>query len=372
MEATNQTMLQLKRGKRLRRLTKVLLNPQSQAAHARLKRAGIIVVLVLIAVDLAMFLAFFSLLLVQEQQVFELRSTSRAINRIMHIGIWSSVVSLLLSGTHNPVLRYLGQGGPDHTDSHSDANVVTDLQTAYARLESLVADLSVRHYARAGDAVHVLVTRARSHAQPASERACRCAHVRCAHVCVCVQTYHRGVYRGFTKVRELPADFGLRDIWEMPQLVMRQFYQLPNGTKGINANQSLWDAGNEYILATRGIVQNWPVDYPFGSNSSSRAQNDTRALFIVSHAAVARSTVALGVQEEVLNVLCGAVATCCRSGTTRRAQSPSRTRRPWTGSCRNQWRTATASTRSSSSSSPWRAWWWASWPPPSCGSCSAG
>jgi hypothetical protein len=61
---------------------------QSQAAALRLRRWSVVVVVALIIVDIAMFITFWQLLTVQRDQVKDLRSTSRAVNRVMYVALY--------------------------------------------------------------------------------------------------------------------------------------------------------------------------------------------------------------------------------------------------------------------------------------------
>jgi hypothetical protein len=76
-----------KRGKRLKKLSKLLLSPLAQAPNTRLKWVSIVVMVLLVAVDLAMFFVFMQLSNKQSQQVQDLRSSSSAVDYVMRIAI---------------------------------------------------------------------------------------------------------------------------------------------------------------------------------------------------------------------------------------------------------------------------------------------
>jgi hypothetical protein len=146
-----------KRGKRLKKLVKVLMGPMAQTHNARLKWVSFVVVAVLVVVDLAMFLVFSQMTTKQKAQVFDLRSSSKAVNRVMMTAISVSSLEILLEGKNVSHIRYLGQGG-----------VQQDFNFLLNEMEERVADL---------------------------------------------EEYHKGVFRGFTSLRQLPAAYGLRSTW---------------------------------------------------------------------------------------------------------------------------------------------------------------
>jgi hypothetical protein len=59
------------------------------------------------------------------------------------------------------------------------------------------------------------------------------------------------------------------------------FYATDNGNTAQDVNMSLWDAGNQYILAARDILQNVVTLYGPDTGRGSQLVNSTDSLFIV-------------------------------------------------------------------------------------------
>ncbi|KAJ9519258.1 hypothetical protein QJQ45_017921, partial [Haematococcus lacustris] len=67
---------------------------------------------------------------------------------------------------------------------------------------------------------------------------------------------HQGVYMGFGKRRQLPDEFGLRQIWDQATQVETVYEDTSPVQNVYQRNVSLWDAGNNYVSKGADIWQN--------------------------------------------------------------------------------------------------------------------
>ncbi len=88
---------------------------------------------------------FKTLLQAQTDQVLDLRSTSKAINRLMACAIQTTSLGILLSGSGDPSVLHLGAGRGDSPYAITPANLQYDINFALNTLEVRLADLELFH-----------------------------------------------------------------------------------------------------------------------------------------------------------------------------------------------------------------------------------
>ncbi|KAG2501688.1 hypothetical protein HYH03_000190 [Edaphochlamys debaryana] len=210
------TMANYSVGKRFKKLFKILTSPMAQQPARSLR----IHVLVLVAIlMIAHVVAFVLLDRKLDQQIDALRdlvSVSDACRRVHEVSINSRLLDTLYSG--NSYVEGLPQYGEPVEDAI--ASTFEDIADVMASLKEL----------------------------------------------------HHGVYLGFRTKRRIPVDFGLRSIWDNPDLNMTIYYDAPtiNGTTPEPTYQmlGLWDAGNLYLTKTLDLFNNGPTLVAGGWNFS--------------------------------------------------------------------------------------------------------
>ncbi|KAJ9529670.1 hypothetical protein QJQ45_014402 [Haematococcus lacustris] len=195
-----EVMNEYKRGKRLKKLVKMLGGPTAMTSILRFKWVSLGLVAVLLLVDIVMFVVVDMLVQKQANQVADLSSASMATHRVLELGICVASLGTLYAGDGSSNLRYLGEGGVENS-----------ITQQLAMMETYTEDLD---------------------------------------------RLHTGLYRGFGQQRRLPDSFGIRDLWEQPSLPMVSFFNVDSGIRANTSIASLWDMGNLYIKSAHTLLQN--------------------------------------------------------------------------------------------------------------------
>ncbi|PNH03659.1 Tiny macrocysts protein B [Tetrabaena socialis] len=160
-----------------------------------------------------------------QDAVMDLNSVAMASRRVHEIAINGRLLATLYGG--NSYVEGLTQFG----DPLEDA-----IAGVYSDLERLMAELKVRGV---------------------------------PYICSCLAELHHGVYLGFRGLRRIPANFGLRAIWDNPLINITLFYDendlahpghiMPQASEGLPSSSrmmGLWDAGNLYLAKSLDLYNN--------------------------------------------------------------------------------------------------------------------
>ena len=62
------------------------------------------------------------------------------------------------------------------------------------------------------------------------------------------------MFQGFSTYKQLPTEFGIRDLWQIPSLNVSYFYGIyPNITKTYRT-MTLWDLGNVFLDKAQNVL----------------------------------------------------------------------------------------------------------------------
>ncbi|KAL6759215.1 hypothetical protein V8C86DRAFT_1351729 [Haematococcus lacustris] len=186
-----------RRGQRFKKLQRLLLSPAAQRAAQTFNRHCIIVVCGAVLTHLGLFVLQIILLSQQSAGVTDLNSVGIAARTVGKVTHSMHELDVLLSGRGQPNLP--GLTGMEDYQGRND--YMNHLLSETLRL-------------------------------------------------------HQGVYMGFGKRRQLPDEFGLRQIWDQATQVETVYEDTSPVQNVYQRNVSLWDAGNNYVSKGADIWQN--------------------------------------------------------------------------------------------------------------------
>ena len=69
-----------------------------------------------------------------------------------------------------------------------------------------------------------------------------------------LQELHSGVYQGFSAYKQLPTQYGIRNLWQVPSLNVSYYFGIyPNITKTYRT-LTLWDLGNIFMEKAQNVL----------------------------------------------------------------------------------------------------------------------